>query len=125
MADYQRYFIPGGTVFLTVVTYDRQPFLTTKHARAFLRDAITDVQQRYPFSLVANVLLPDHWHLIMKLPDADNRYSIRIKQIKTRFTERWLAAGFKEFPVTPSQQRRGERGIWQPRFFKKLINDQL
>ena len=123
MSDYRRYFVPGGTFYFTVVTYARRPILTTNHGRRFLRNAITSVKKRHPFLLVANVLLPDHWHLIMQLPPNDDRYSLRIKQIKTEFTEQWLEAGLPEAKVTKSQQERGERGIWQPRFWEHTVRD--
>lgn len=123
MSDYRRYFVPGGTFYFTVVTYARRPILTTNHGRRFLRNAITSVKKRHPFTLVANVLLPDHWHLIMQLPPNDDRYSLRIKQIKTEFTEQWLEARLPEAKVTKSQQERGERGIWQPRFWEHTVRD--
>jgi putative transposase len=40
-----------------------------------------------PFTLVATVLLPDHWHLVMQLPSGDDRYSLRMKQIKAEFSD--------------------------------------
>ncbi|MFY9251869.1 MAG: transposase [Fuerstiella sp.] len=73
MSDYRRYFVPGGTFFLTVVTYKRRPILTTEHGRVQLRRSIESVRNRHPFCLVANVLLPDHWHLLMQLPPGDVR----------------------------------------------------
>ena len=49
-------------------------FLTTDAGRTFLRRAIESVRERHPSTLVANVLLPDHWHLVMQLPSGDKRY---------------------------------------------------
>ncbi|MGB7328253.1 MAG: transposase [Rubripirellula sp.] len=123
MSDFRRYFVPGGTYYLTVVAYARRPILTTDLGRRFLRNAISSVRKRHSFSLVANVLLPDHWHLIMRLPSGDHRYSLRIKQIKSEFTALWLEAGLPEAEVTKSQRKRGERGIWQPRFWEHTVRD--
>ena len=124
MSDYRRWFVAGGTYFFTIVTYDRRPILTSDPGRKTLRKAILSVQEKFPFSLVANVLLPDHWHLVMTLPSEDSRYSLRIKKIKESFTTDWLAAGQPEATVTPSQKARGERGIWQPRFHEHTIRDE-
>ena len=124
MSDYRRFFVPGGTYFLTVVTYARRPILTTDHGRLFLRQAIESVRQQHPFSLVATVLIPDHWHLVMQLPPGEGRYSLRMKQIKAAFSDSWLAAGLPEANVTESQSRRGERGIWQPRFWEHTVRDE-
>ncbi|QDS96210.1 Transposase IS200 like protein [Roseimaritima multifibrata] len=124
MSDYRRYFVPGGTFFFTVVTYGRRPILTTDDGREFLRNSLTSVRKRHPFLLVANVLLPDHWHLIMQLPSGDDRYSLRMKQIKAKFTDQWLEAGLPEPVVTESQGKRGERGIWQPRYWEHTVRDE-
>ena len=124
MSDYRRWFVEGGTFFFTVVAYARRPILTTDDGRLFLRKAISSVRERHPFTLVANVLLPDHWHLIMQLPPGDDRYSLRMKQVKAELSEQWLAARLPEAKVTESQRKRGERGIWQPRFWEHTIRDE-
>ncbi len=123
MSDYLRYFVPGGTYFFTVVTYARRPILTTRHGRQHLRQAIAKIRDRRPFDLFATVLLPDHWHLIMQLPPGDDQFSIRVKRIKEEFTLAWLADGLPEATVTASQKKRGERGIWQPRFWEHCVED--
>ncbi len=124
MSDYRRWFVPGGTFFFTVVTYARRPILTTKAGRELLRAAILSVRERHPFTIVATVLLPDHWHLVMQLPLDDDRYSLRMKQIKEKFSRSWLAAGLPENAVTQSQLKRGERGVWQPRFWEHTVRDE-
>ncbi len=123
MSDYRRWYVPGGTYFFTAVTYDRRPILTTAEGRSFLRAAIETTRRRRPFEVFANVLLPDHWHLIMQLPSGDNGYSARMKRIKEEFTKHWLNAGLSEAKVTQSQSAKGERGIWQPRFWEHTIED--
>ena len=124
VSDYRRWYVPGGTFFLTVVAYDRRPMLTTDAGRSFLRQAIEAVRRRHPFTLVATVLLPDHGHLVIQLPSGDHRYSLRMKQIKAEFSDHWLAAGHPEAEVTDSQCERGERGIWQPRFWEHTVRDE-
>lgn len=124
MSNYRRNFEPGGTYFFTVVSYARRPILTSNHGRKFLRQAIQDVCERHPFTLIATVLLPDHWHLLMELPRGEDRYSLRLQQIKAKFSDQWLAAGLPEATVTDSQRRRGERGIRQPRFWEHTIEDE-
>jgi putative transposase len=124
MSDYRRWFVAGGTFFFTVVTYRRRPILTTDTGRSLLRHAIESVQKRHPFTLVATVLLPDHWHLVMQLPRGDQDYSLRMKQIKARFSRQWLAAAQPEAGVTDSQRHRGERGVWQARFWEHTVRDE-
>ena len=124
MSDYRRYFVPGGTYFFTLVTYDRRPILTTEMHRKFLRQAILKIFGRYPFKIIATVLLPDHWHVVMSLPPGDSRYSMRLQRIKAEFTYSFTQAGGIDTLVTASQAKRGERGIWQPRFWEHTIVDE-
>lgn len=123
MSDYRRYFIPGGTYFFTLVAYNRRPILTTDQGRRFLRSSIQAVALERPFEVIATVLLPDHWHLVMQLPPGDDQYSLRVKQIKELFTRDWLGAGLPEGRVTARQHAKGERGVWQPRFWEHAIED--
>ena len=124
MSDFHRWFVPGGTFYFTVVAYGRRPILTTDAGRRFLRQSISEVKSAHPFTLFATVLLPDHWHLVMELPPEDDRYSLRLQQIKSGFTSRWLDAGLPEAKVTASQKERGERGVWQPRFWEHVVRDE-
>jgi len=124
MSDYRRWFVPGGTYFFTLVTYGRRPILTTDSGRRFLREAIDTIRASRPCTFLATVLLPDHWHMVLQLPRNDANYSTRLKRIKEEFTSRWLGAGLPEASVTEAQQRKGERGVWQPRFWEHTIQDE-
>ncbi|TWT97324.1 Transposase IS200 like protein [Neorhodopirellula pilleata] len=124
MSDYRRWFVPGGTYFLTLVTYQRQPILTTDEGRDLLRESILDVWRPHRFKLVAAVLLPDHFHLMMSLPTGDFRYSMRIQRIKSGFTRRWLEAGYSEVEVTEAERKKNQHGIWQPRFWEHTVQDE-
>ena len=124
MSDYRRWFVPGGTYFLTIVTYNRRPILTTDTGRMLLRSAIEEIRTTKPFSMIATVLLPDHWHIVLALPSGDSDYSTRMKRIKEEFTKGWLVRGLPEAKVTNAQRERGERGIWQPRFWEHTVTDE-
>ncbi|MEM8734675.1 MAG: transposase [Planctomycetota bacterium] len=124
MSDYRRYYVKGGTYFFTLVSYSRKPIFTSPKSRDLLRDAIASIRERHPFDLVGTVLLPDHWHMIMQLPDGDSRFSIRLKQIKEVFTKSWRRNELPTANVTESQERRGEAGVWQPRFWEHRIRDE-
>ena len=60
----------------------------------------------------------------MQLPHDDSNYSIRIKRVKTEFTRRWTTAGHGESKITEARTTKGERGIWQPRFWEHTILDE-
>ena len=66
---YRRFYRNGGTSFFTVVTNKRQKILTDDAVRLALRQAVMAVRERYPFEILAWVLMPDHLHTIWRLPD--------------------------------------------------------
>ena len=105
MSNYRRWFQAGGIYFFTLVTYARRPMLTTEQSRGFLRTAIAEVRERRPFHIVATVLLPDHWHMVMQLPSGDADYSRRIKQVKASFTRQWPGSRSAGTPVGRSGLR--------------------
>src|SRR5688572_7086548 len=96
MPNWRRAFVPGGTFFFTVVTDGRRRFLTSDIARRHLGEVIRECVAKWPFSLDAIVLLPDHLHSIWSLPPGDSRYSARWGWIKKEFTKRWRASGGPE-----------------------------
>ena len=124
MADYRRYYVPGGTYFFTCVTYQRTPILTTELARDCLRNAIQVVRKVHPFDITAIVVLPDHWHTIWTLPQGDVRYPLRWMRIKEEFTKGWLKAGGIEQPQSVSRKEQRSRGVWQRRYWERTIQDE-
>jgi putative transposase len=121
--NYRRSRVPGGTFFLTVVTSGRRPFLVSELSRRCLRQALGDVGSRHAFELPAIVLMPDHFHMLMGLPPGDQDFSVRVSGIKKRFTELYLGAGGREAAISEGRERKGYRGLWQPRFWEHTIRD--
>jgi len=124
MADYRRWRVAGGTYFFTVVTEQRRPWLCGEVARRCLRDAIRVVRAKLSFRIDAIVLLPDHLHAVWSLPEGDSDYSTRWRLIKKRFTRNFLKAGGVEGDVSASRVAKGERSVWQRRFFEHTVRDE-
>ena len=125
MPHYHRSYTPGGTYFFTVVTYQRANILRTDTARSALRRAFITCKQRWPFETVAIVLLDDHLHTIWTLPSDDTNYSRRWSWIKREFGKAWLAAGgTQRVSTSKSRNTRGERGVWQRRFWEHTIRNE-
>jgi putative transposase len=124
MPNYRRMFVPGASIFFTVVTHERRRFLTDDLARHCLHEAIRLVNERWPFEIVASVVLPDHLHAIWTLPPEDANYSLRWKRIKEEFTKHYLAGGGLEGSRSRSRRKRQERGIWQRRFWEHTLKDE-
>jgi putative transposase len=124
MPEYRRIYIEGGTYFITLVTYDRQPIFSGSEARVILRNAWSNVSQRFPFITVALCLLPDHIHTLITLPENDSNYSIRIREIKRIFTRFFLAGNYQELFRNASRLHKNEASIWQRRFWEHTIFDE-
>lgn len=100
------------------------PILTTKFARGCLRSAFKTARTRWPFTIPAIVLLPDHLHVIWILPDGDSAFSTRWAWIKREFTRNWLAGAGIERTTTRSKQSERRRGVWQRRFWEHTIRNE-
>lgn len=119
---YKRYIQPGGTYFFTVVTYNRKRvFSNTNNISSFM-NAINCVQNNHPFDNLAYCILPDHIHMIWKLPDNDGDYPIRWQLIKSDFSRNYK--NIDEIP-TASRIRKHERMVWQRRYWEHYIRDDL
>ncbi|HET6246951.1 MAG TPA: transposase [Tepidisphaeraceae bacterium] len=121
MPNYRRAIRHGGTFFLTLVTEGREPIFADAGARAILRNAIETCRSNHAFVLDALVLLPDHTHLMLTLPEGDSDFSGRIRAIKSRFTRDYLAIGGLEKRRSRSRVRQRTRGVWQRRFWEHAI----
>ncbi len=75
MSNYRRSKTQGGTWFFTLVSYRRRSIFTHPASIKTLREMIQRVRLAHPFIIDAWVLLPDHMHFILTLPQGDNDYS--------------------------------------------------
>jgi len=119
--QYRRINAPGGTFFFTLVTYQRKPIFDEEHAINLLRNAFRSVLLKHPFTIEAAVVLPDHLHMIWRLPENDSDYPTRWRLIKSHFTRHRVEG--KNIPTTASRQSKGERAVWQRRYWEHLIRD--
>ncbi|MGQ0633238.1 MAG: REP-associated tyrosine transposase [Planctomycetaceae bacterium] len=81
-------------------------------------------QLRWPFTINAFVLLPEHLHTIWSLPSGDTAYPTGWGWIKKEFTKEWLNAGGAEQVVSARRRRAGRRGVWQRRYWEHTIEDE-
>ena len=64
-------------------------------------------------------MLPDHLHCLWRPPPGDDDIATRWRHIKTTFS-RALA---KVERLSERRRRKSERGIWQRRYWERLIRD--
>lgn len=119
MTSYRRAKTPGGVYFFTVNLAERQRSTLVDHVD-LLKRMFREEQKVHPFQIDALVIFPDHLHAVLTLPDEDADYSNRWRRIKAAFsTALPHAEGRSE-----SRRSKGERGIWQRRFWEHLIRDE-
>ena len=116
---YRRANIKGGTYFFTVNLAERKKTLLTDEID-ILRSILNKVKKEHPFQLNAMVVLPDHLHALITLPLDDHDYSTRWTLIKAGFSRQLP----KKERINDSRKEKGERGIWQRRFWEHLIRDE-
>ena len=85
MSKLLRYYEPGQCVFITSVTANRQPLLA--QYADILKRAVRNAAKKSRFSIVAWVILPDHFHAIIDCPDGDTPKIVQ--KVKLAFSVPW------------------------------------
>lgn len=115
---YRRADVAGGSYFFTVNLLEHQQGLLVEYVDV-LREVMRNVKSAHPFHIDAMVILPDHLHALWTLPVDDYDYPTRWMLIKAGFSRR-IPAGERR---NKSRIMKGERGIWQRRYWEHLIRD--
>jgi putative transposase len=118
MVGYRRNLVSGGTYFFTVTLADRRSTILVDHVGA-LRAAFRQARCERPFALEAIVVLPDHLHAILTLPQADSDFPGRWRRIKGYFSTSIINLGA---PVT--RHNNGDLALWQRRYWEHTIRDE-
>ena len=119
MTHYRRNFVPGGTFFFTVNLADRGRALLIEHI-ALLRAAVRRVRSQHPFTIAAAAILPDYLHMIWTLPHGDADFALRWRLIKSAFSYHLPPVE----RISESRVAKGERGIWQRRYWEHTLRDE-
>jgi putative transposase len=119
MTDYRRNFIAGGSFFFTVNLAERRLALLTEYVDE-LRAAFRKTRLHHPFTIDAMVVLPDHLHAVWTMPESDADFAMRWQLIKSTFS-RNIPSGER---ISESRAAKGERGIWQRRYWEHTIRDE-
>jgi putative transposase len=118
--DYRRAWHKGGTYFFTVNCLQRKDNNCLVRNIDLLREVIAKVKQSHPFIIHGWVVLPEHMHCVMELPEGDADFAKRWMLIKMLFS-RGIP---KNENRTNLRIKRRERGIWQRRYWEHLIKDE-
>jgi len=112
--NFRRYYVPGRMVFITVVTKNRYPYLDSVPALDLYWATLRRVQDLHPFRLLAYVILPNHFHWLMRSEDPQGNFSRILQSFKRNYTRNYKTERGIE----------GSLRLWQPRFWDHLIRNE-
>jgi putative transposase len=121
---YRRVLVLGASYFFTLVTHERSPIFADAAAIDVYRRAVRKVQATRPFTLEAEVILPDHVHMLCTLPEGDADYPTRVRLIKTAFTRLIPACRGSSRGSSDSRIAKGEQPVWQRRYWEHTIRNE-
>jgi putative transposase len=123
--EYRRADTPGGSIFLTLITYDREKLFLIPENINKLRQACSAMMKEKPFTIDAAVILPEHIHFLWTLPSDDRDYSYRVGRMKVLFTRALRGANNLPDDVCESRRKHRESDVWQRRFYEHTIRDEV
>jgi len=115
MSDFRRYYKESDYVFLTMVTYARNPILIQNIN--LVRNSFKTV--KYKYHIIAGIVLKDHIHIIIKPQNA-----LEIPQIIASFKSNFSRNFQVNEEQTKSQIERREKGIWQRKYYDHIIRNE-
>lgn len=116
--NYRRVFIPNSYLHLIIVSYNRKNIFINNIE--LLKHALKNAKQFFCFEIVAICVLPDHIHVILN-PKNIKEYPKIITSIKYYFSKNYNVG--VETP-TYGYVNKGEKGIFQRRFFEHTITSE-
>jgi putative transposase len=121
---YRRVFMPGASYFFTLVANQRSPIFSDATAVDIYHRSVRKVQAAWPFTIEAEVILPDHIHFLCTLPEGDADYPTRVRLIKAAFTRSFLSRRRRLDERSDSRIAKGEQAVWQRRYWEHTIRDE-
>lgn len=121
MSNYKRYFTTSqNPVFITFITYNRRNILIPNIQ--ILRNSFKYAKSKYDFEIIAISVLENHCHFILSANNTNEIPKI-IRTIKFNFSvnvpQEYICKN-----LTDSSVKRGEKGIWQRRYYDHIIRNE-
>ncbi len=109
----------GHLHFIMFSCYRRVPFLRSVRARNVFVQILSQVRDRYEFSLVGYVVMPDHIHLLIGKPARGTPSTVIqvLKQRSSRRLRRKRRAPAAQLNLTFAGSRCALPRFWQRRFY--------
>jgi len=114
MPNFRRYYVPNAIVFITTITDQRAPIFNSEDNIRLFWHTLQMVREVHPFRLLAYVILPDHFHWLMRVEGADGNFSAVLHSVKRNYT-----INYKQAHGITSRLK-----LWQERFWDHVIRDE-
>ena len=128
MPFYKRTYSLGQLQFITTSTYRRSPlFLSERFCRCFVQ-RLEEVRQELQFLLLGWVLMPDHFHLLLKPQPVETTPLILkglkeqtatqiIKTLQENQQHPWCRKMLARLRLPPTVHDESHHRLWQRRFY--------
>ncbi len=128
MPVYGRHFEPGQLQFITTSTYRRMKLFQSDRFRCDFVEVLMQLRQETGFLLVGWVLMPEHFHLLIKPVPAEATSNF-IQELKKRTAQRIIRVldDHQEYPwcrrmltglrLPPTVHSDARYRVWQRRFY--------
>jgi len=114
MPNYRRFYIPNAIIFISCVTRKRFPYLKSKSDIDIFFGTLVKVKEIHPFELLAYVILPDHFHCLIKSDHPSVNFSKFMHSIKRNFTRNYKRTHNIQLPLN----------LWQRGFWDHVIRNE-
>lgn len=112
--NYHRYYNAGEIVFITQIVKDRKQAFRDPFSVKLLITTFEKVKEFHPYTFLAYVILPDHFHILIK-PTGQSNFSQIMHSLKSNFTKAYKLA----FNI------QGSLTFWQRRFWDHIIRGEI
>src|SRR5690348_5906487 len=121
-------YIPGELQFITSSIYRRTPLFRSERCCRCFVDALTDVRKSTGFLLIGWVLMPEHFHLLLKPESADATSRIMqrlksraatgiLKHLRENQDLAWCRKMLARLALPPTVHDESHHRVWQRRFY--------
>ena len=112
-AKIRRWYVPNAVYFITAVTRERKPLFADEENIALLRATLRHVKTLYPFLMYAYAFMPDHLHMLIRVPATTNISNL-MRSLQWNFTRNYKRLHHISAPLH----------IWQRGFWDHVIRDE-
>jgi len=128
MSVSRRYFAPGQLQFITSSVYRRLKLFDCPHLRSAFVEVLREYRQEKGFLLIGWVLMPEHFHLLIRPEPAESTSGL-MQELKKRTAQRivcilskdqtypWCRKMLAGLRLPPSVHSDSHYRVWQRRFY--------